>query len=135
MNSSHLTTCNSVILIVCVSKEHILVAWTTSHKRPSSATFTYLNILHSFHPMMRHSEMCTNCRALDYIIHYTWSDPLDLAELHSFRLVYFKHKEIVLVVCIVSRWHCRRVMLFGMPVHRYDLIWSPSPTTQLANRV
>ena len=22
---------------------------------------------------------------------YTWSDPLDLAELHSFRLVYFKH--------------------------------------------
>ena len=30
------------------------------------------------------------------------SDPLDLAELHSFRLVYFKHKEIFLVVCIVS---------------------------------
>ena len=28
--------------------------------------------------------------------------PLDLAELHSFRLVYFKHKEIFLVVCIVS---------------------------------
>ena len=26
----------------------------------------------------------------------------DLAELHSFRLVYFKHKEIFLVVCIVS---------------------------------
>ena len=23
-----------------------------------------------------------------------WNDPLDLAELHSFRLVYFKHKEI-----------------------------------------
>ena len=33
--------------------------------------------------------------------HYK-SDPLDLAELHSFRLVYFKHKEIFLVVCIVS---------------------------------
>ena len=32
----------------------------------------------------------------------SWSDPLDLAELHSFRLVYFKHKEIFLVVCIVS---------------------------------
>ena len=32
-----------------------------------------------------------------------WSDPLDLAELHSFRLVYFKHKEIFLVVCMVSR--------------------------------
>ena len=31
------------------------------------------------------------------------SDPLDLAELHNFRLVYFKHKEIFLVVCIVSR--------------------------------
>ena len=30
------------------------------------------------------------------------SDPLDFAELHSFRLVYFKHKEIFLVVCIVS---------------------------------
>ena len=30
-----------------------------------------------------------------------WSDPLDLAELHSFRLVYFKHKEIFLAVCIV----------------------------------
>ena len=29
-------------------------------------------------------------------------DPLDLAELHSFRLVYFKHKEIFLAVCIVS---------------------------------
>ena len=27
-----------------------------------------------------------------------------LAELHSFRL--FKHKEIFLVVCIVSRWKC-----------------------------
>ena len=27
---------------------------------------------------------------------------MDLAELHSFRLVYFKHKEIFLVVCIVS---------------------------------
>ena len=26
---------------------------------------------------------------------------LDLAELHSFRLVYFKHKEIFLDVCIV----------------------------------
>ena len=37
-----------------------------------------------------------------YIIHCTLSDPLDLAELHSFRLVYFKHKEIFLVVCIVS---------------------------------
>ena len=33
----------------------------------------------------------------------SWSDPLDLAELHNFRLVYFKHKEIFLVVCIVSR--------------------------------
>ena len=32
----------------------------------------------------------------------SWSDPLDLAELHSFRLVYFKHKEIFLVVCIIS---------------------------------
>ena len=32
----------------------------------------------------------------------SWSDPLDLAELHSFRLVYFKQKEIFLVVCIVS---------------------------------
>ena len=32
----------------------------------------------------------------------SWSDPLDLAELHSFRLVYFKHKEIFLAVCIVS---------------------------------
>ena len=34
----------------------------------------------------------------------SWNDPLDLAELHSFRLVYFKHKEIFLVVFIVSRW-------------------------------
>ena len=34
-------------------------------------------------------------------------DPLDLAELHSFRLVYFKHKEIFLVFCIVSRWEYR----------------------------
>ena len=33
----------------------------------------------------------------------SWSDPLDLAELHNFRLVYFKHKEIFLFVCIVSR--------------------------------
>ena len=33
---------------------------------------------------------------------YIRSDPLDLAELHSFRLVYFKHKEIFLAVCIVS---------------------------------
>ena len=32
----------------------------------------------------------------------SWSDPLDLAELRCFRLVYFKHKEIFLVVCLVS---------------------------------
>ena len=31
-----------------------------------------------------------------------WIRGMDLAELHSFRLVYFKHKEIFLVVCIVS---------------------------------
>ena len=40
------------------------------------------------------------------IINAQWynisGDPLDLAELHSFRLVYFKHKEIFLAVCIVS---------------------------------
>ena len=39
---------------------------------------------------------------LTFIIYY-----MDLAELHSFRLVYFKHKEIFLVVCIVTQMEVR----------------------------
>ena len=58
----------------------------------------------------------------------SWSDPLDLAELHSFRLVYFKHKEIFLVVCIVSD----ESSVLSMPVYRFSLIWSPA--TRLVNR-
>ena len=53
---------------------------------------------------------------------------LDLAELHSFRLVYFKHKEIFLVVCIVSDGSS----VLSMPVYRLSLIWSPA--TRLVNR-
>ena len=59
----------------------------------------------------------------------SWSDPLDLAELHSFRLVYFKHKEIFLVVCMVSQM---KVRCITMPVYRINLIWSPA--TRLVNR-
>ena len=45
--------------------------------------------------------------------------PLDLAELHSFRLVYFKHKEIFfLVVCIVSS---SEVWCITVPVYRLNL--------------
>ena len=58
----------------------------------------------------------------------SWSDPLDLAELHNFRLVYFKHKEIFLVVCIVSDGS----PVLSMPVYRFSLIWSPA--TRLVNR-
>ena len=58
----------------------------------------------------------------------SWSDPMDLAELHSFRLVYFKHKEIFLVVCIVSDGSA----VLPMPVYRFSLIWSPA--TRLVNR-
>ena len=47
---------------------------------------------------------------------------MDLAELHSFRLVYFKHKEIFLVVCIVSDGSS----VLSIPVYRFSLIWSPA---------
>ena len=40
--------------------------------------------------------------ALQFTACISLNDPLDLAELHSFRLVYFKHKEIFFVVCILS---------------------------------
>ena len=42
---------------------------------------------------------------IESLFHREWVSilyPLDLAELHSFRLVYFKHKGIFLIVCIVS---------------------------------
>ena len=53
---------------------------------------------------------------------------MDLAELQSFRLVYFKHKEIFLVVCIVSDGSS----VLSKPVYRFSLIWSPAK--RLVNR-
>ena len=61
----------------------------------------------------------------------SWNDPLDLAELHSFRLVYLLQTQgnFFLVVCIVSS---SKVWCIAMPVYRFNLIWSPA--TRLVNR-